>query len=213
MKLALDQKTLRRLALQLGLPGWVGVALLLLAAWGEWGSLPAWQRQIDQANAEARRIRQVAQQGGAGAQAQATPEQAVAALMARLPTPAQRSTVIAGILQAAKAQQLSIDSLQLHQTDDRVDGGASTRGGAGGGTNGGTSVSRQQIDLPIKGRYEQIRAWLVALLQEQPALSLDSLQLKRPDAQTDQIDARVSLSLWVFEGAEQRADTPGEVRK
>ena len=46
-------------------------------------------------------------------------------------------------------------------------------------------------------------AWLVALLQEQPAVSLDGLQLKRPDAQTDQIDARVSLSLWV-------ADAPAD---
>lgn len=194
MKFALDQKTLRRVAQQLGLPGFVGVALLLLAAWGEWGALPAWHRQIDQANAEARRVRQTVQQQGAGAVAEVTPEQAVNALMARLPTPAQRSAVIAGLLEAAKAQQLTIDSLQLHQTDERVEGGPEARG---------AGVSRQQIDLPVKGRYAQIRAWLVALLQEQPALSLDSLQLKRPDAQTDLLDARVSLSLWVFDGRDE----------
>ncbi|WP_374592282.1 hypothetical protein [Aquabacterium sp.] len=194
MKLALNQKTMRRVALQLGLPGGVGVALLLLAAWGEWGALPAWHRQIDQANAEARRIRQTVQQQGGGVVAEVTPEQAVSALMARLPTAAQRSGVIAGLLQAAKAQQLTIDSLQLHQTDERVEGGPEARG---------TGVSRQQIDVPLKGRYAQIRAWLVALLQEQPALSLDSLQLKRADAQTDLLDARVSLSLWVSDARDE----------
>ena len=192
MKLVLNQKTWWRLAQQLGLPGGVGVALLLLAAWGEWGAVPAWHRQIDQAHAEARRIRQTVQQHGGSAVAELTPEQAVSALMARLPTPAQRSSVIAGLLQAAQAQQLAIDSLQLHQTDERVEGGPEARG---------TGVSRQQIEVPVKGRYAQIRAWLVALLQEQPALSLDSLQLKRPDAQTDLLEARVSLSLWV---ADQR---------
>lgn len=196
MKLAFDKKTALRISQQLGLPGWVGIALLLLAAWGEWSALPGLRHQIDTATQETHRIRQAIQQGSIGAQAQATPEQAVAALMARLPTPAQRSGVLAGILQAAQAQKLSIDSLQLHQTADRIEGGPEA---------GGAGVTRQQIDLPLKGNYTQIRAWLVSLLQEQPALSLDDLQLKRPDAQTDQLDARVSLSLWVFDG---RADQP-----
>jgi hypothetical protein len=184
MKLAFDKKTALRLNQQLGLPGWVGVALLLLAAWGEWSALPALH------------------QGSAGAQVQATPEQAVSALMARLPTPAQRSTVLAGILEAARAQKLTIDSMQLHQTEDRIEAGPEARG---------AGVSRQQIDLPIKGSYPQIRAWLVNLLQEQPALSLDDLQLKRVDAQTDQLDARVSLSLWVFDGATTAGAAPGGV--
>ncbi len=198
MKLAFDKKTALRVSQQLGLPGWVGMALLVLAAWGEWSALPALQRQIDQAAKETHRIRQAVQQGGIGAQAQATPEQAVASLMARLPTPEQRSTVLAGILEAARAQKLTIDSMQLHQTSDRIEGGPETRAG----------VSRQQIEVPIKGSYPQIRAWLVSLLQEQSALSLDDLQLKRMDAQTDQLDARVSLSLWVFDGAPGGAEAP-----
>lgn len=201
MKLAFNKKTALRVSQQLGLPGWVGVALLLLAAWGEWSALPALHHEIDRAAQETHRIRQAVQQGSIGAQAQATPEQAVAALMARLPTPEQRSAVLAGILEAARAQQLTIDSMQLHQTADRIEGGPEARG---------AGVSRQQIDLPIKGSYPQIRAWLVNLLQEQSALSLDDLQLKRIDAQTDQLDARVSLSLWVFDGA---ASPRREVRK
>lgn len=202
MKLAFDKKTALRLNQQLGLPGWVGVALLLLAAWGEWSALPALHQGIERATQEAHRIRQAVQQGSAGAQVQATPEQAVSALMARLPTPAQRSTVLAGILEAARAQKLTIDSMQLHQTEDRIEAGPEARG---------AGVSRQQIDLPIKGSYPQIRAWLVNLLQEQPALSLDDLQLKRVDAQTDQLDARVSLSLWVFDGATTAGAAPGGV--
>lgn len=197
MKLDVDRQSVRHLARQLGqqlgLPGAVGVLLLVLAAWGQWVSLPALQREVARTTQEAQRVRQAVPRGAAAAALQLTPEQAVAALLARLPTPAQRSGVLAGILQAAREQNLAIDTLQLHQSDAGADGADA-------------GVSRQQIDVPLKGSYAQIRAWLVRLLQEQPALSLDALQLKRADAQTDQLDARISLSLWVFDGA--RAGAP-----
>lgn len=204
MTLKFDQQAWRRAGRQLGLPGGVGVLLLVLAAWGQWVNLPALQREVAHTAQEAQRVRQGVRAGGGVAAVQLTPEQAVAALLARLPTPAQRSGVLAGILQAAREQNLSIDTLQLHQSDEGTDGA----GTGGGGAGRGASVSRQQIDLPLKGSYAQIRAWLVRLLQEQPALSLDALELKRADAQTDQLDARVSLSLWVFDGPTQTQAQP-----
>lgn len=198
-----NEQAVRRAVQRLGLPGAVGVALLLLSAWGEWGSLPAWRAEIVRVEAQTRSVRQAARQRSEAPPQTATPEQVVGALLARLPTPAQRSVVLAGVLEAARAQQLEISSLQLHQADDRIE--------AGSGAGSAWRVSRQQIDVPLKGRYEQIRAWLVQMLQEQPALSIDHLQLKRLDAQSDQLDARVGLSLWVRD--DSRAPAPSTVRE
>jgi NAD(P)H-hydrate repair Nnr-like enzyme with NAD(P)H-hydrate epimerase domain len=51
------------------------------------------------------------------------------------------------------------------------------------------------MTMPIEGSYASVRAWLAQLLNE-PALSIDNVDLQRGDVMSDQVKARVTVSLW-----------------
>lgn len=88
--------------------------------------------------------------------------------------------MLATVLQQAQNDGLNIDALQLRM-DDQATG----------------PVQRQVIAIPLKGQYEQVRTWLADVLNDDAALSLDELDVHRDNAISDQVQARVVLSLWL----------------
>ena len=167
---------LRHAIARSGVPGLAAGLLLAFAAWGEWIEVP----QIEKATAdmEQRRANLVTRQ--AGVDARLGPAQAMAAVYATLTPRAQSNEAIAIVLERARVNGLAVDTVQHRNTPDPLAG-----------------VERHEIEIPVKGRYDPIRAWLVGALDEQRSLSLDTLTLRRPDARQDVLEARVGMSLWV----------------
>lgn len=56
--------------------------------------------------------------------------------------------------------------------------------------------ARYRIALPIKGSSTQVRRFVSAALSAQPSLGVESLQLRREQALTDQIEARLEWVLY-----------------
>lgn len=167
---------------RLGMPGLLGLLLLAGAAWAQWIWLP---RQNSLADQQASRVRQLrhellalAPKDGKPAQVVLTPDAAWQALWQKLPDAAQRTELQSQVLASARDRGLSLSTVQFK-----------------GAPEGPAGLWRQRLTLPVEGRYADVRAWLAQLLNE-PALSLDALDLQRTDVMGESIKARVSISLW-----------------
>lgn len=173
---------------RVGVAGLLGALLLGGAAWAHFKWLPAQQAQIDEWGSQARRTRhelQAAVQAQASSQPEApsTPDQAWQHLWQALPSADQRVALQSQVLAQARQQGLVINAVQYQgskQTWAEQDGAV---------------LWRQRMVMPVEGGYGAVRLWLAQMLQ-QPALSLDSLDLQRSDVASDQVKARVSVSLW-----------------
>lgn len=182
---------LQRALTWLGWPGVSGVALLL-CAWvlhGVW--LPGLQAEHDEAQSQVDLLRHQLQsqaqaaratEGAQGAKAAAsslTAEQAWAALWQRLPEHADITARQADALDRATRLGLRLDSVQFK----------------GAPVKDLPQVWRQQITLPLQGRHADLMAWLNHAWA-QADWSIDGLDLTRDDVMSDQVKARVTLSIW-----------------
>jgi len=61
----------------------------------------------------------------------------------------------------------------------------------------GVRLVEYQITLPARGDYLQLRGWLDDVLQAEPAAMLGELELRRDDASSVALDARVRLSVFM----------------
>lgn len=188
---------------RLGWPGLVGLMLLGFGLWVEYGWTPAQQAKTTQLEADARRLRhelladaarldasrkEGREQGGVAG----SPQAAWQALWRGLPDAAQRVALQKHVLLTAQERGLVLNNVQYSgQMEPWLDK-QSKQG-----------LWRLRMSMPVEGSYPAVRAWLDRLLQ-QPALSLDALELQRSSAMSDQIKAQVSVSLWWRQGGGQR---------
>lgn len=173
---------------RLGLPGALGVALLLGAAWTHRVWLPQQVDEAERAASQARRLRHelLAQSEPVPADAMArlgSPEQAWQTLWQALPWADQRVALQAEVLSSAKARGLEVQAVQYRGQRQTW------------AERGGSVLWRQRMLMPVEGAYPAVRAWLAHLLAE-PALSIDELDIQRPDPNSDQVKVRVGVSLW-----------------
>jgi hypothetical protein len=61
----------------------------------------------------------------------------------------------------------------------------------------GERLTRYEMVLPIRGRYSQIRAFVAAALQAVPAMAIADLTIKRDNVQTEQLEVRLEISLYL----------------
>ncbi|WP_019143020.1 type 4a pilus biogenesis protein PilO [Noviherbaspirillum massiliense] len=54
-----------------------------------------------------------------------------------------------------------------------------------------------QVSLPVRGSYAQIRKFIVQVLREVPAASLDELSFKREAIDSTEVEAKVRLTLYL----------------
>lgn len=171
-----------------GLAGLLGALLLGGAAWAHFVWLPRQQAQIDEWGSQARRSRhelQTAVQAQASSQPEvvSTPDQAWQRLWQTLPGADQRVTLQSQVLAQARQQGLMVSAVQYQGSKQSW------------AVQDGAVLWRQRMVMPVEGGYGAVRVWLAQLLKE-PALSIDSLDLQRGDVMSDQVKARVSVSLW-----------------
>lgn len=171
-----------------GVAGLLGSLLLGGMAWVQVAWLPRQRAQIEEWSSLARRTRhelQAAVQTQASSQPEvlSTPDQAWQRLWQSLPGADQRVALQSQVLAQARQQGLAINAVQY--TGSKQTWAAQD----------GTVLWRQRMVMPVEGGYGAVRAWLAQLLKE-PALSIDSLDLQRGDVMSDQVKARVSVSLW-----------------
>lgn len=61
----------------------------------------------------------------------------------------------------------------------------------------GERLGRYRLTLPVQGSYEQLREFIAGVLEAVPAVSLDDVTLRREDAGSPLLDARLRLTLYL----------------
>jgi len=175
----------------LGLPGCLGLALLVLAAWLYWGEAPAEAQLLSEQEESLSLLRDQLQQAtsadksgpAAALNSPADTEALWQQLWQFLPAADTGRRMQADVLALARKRGIQLGSVQFH----------------GEALPGLPSVWRQRITLPVQAPYPVLRTWVNDVLQAPawgPAVSLDALVIERSDVMTDEVKARVVWSLW-----------------
>ena len=176
-KLILD---LRRGGARLGWMGAIGVAFALLAA-VEWlsVSLPA-ASAMQELEAQLL-LQRESPRGGReiGAAADGDPGAQIAAFEKFFPAASDINRLVAEVHRVAEKEGLLLDKGEYKLGEEQ-----------------GLNILRYQINLPVRGSYQSIRAFLRRALLEIPSLSLDGISLQRQSAGEDVLEARIRLSLF-----------------
>jgi len=164
-------KQLKAFFKALGWPGVAGLAALLLAAvaivMGQ-----RWDSRAAALQAEAKQLRAKAQPAAAAASAPLSVQQ----WQASLPPSSDRQQRLADLLELA---------IRLDLNGARTEHRLSTAEG----------LERLRVTMPLTGSYAQVRRFVSAALAHDPALSLDSIKLRRVSPMATDVDAELQWSL------------------
>jgi len=171
-------RALKRSLRSLGWPGAAGLLALLLAAGLAWLG-QGWEREAAASAAQADRLRaQLRLQRAAGPQvAEAAPVTAAQWWQA-LPPAGARQQRLADLLEMGLRL-----GLQSSRSEHRLSVDAAT------------GLERLRVTMPLSGGYEPLRQYIEAALRHDPALSLDSLKLRRASPQAAELEAELQWSL------------------
>ena len=164
---------------RLGWPGVVGLGLLAFAAMIAVSALLPLRAEVvrlrEAADALQRRV-------GGGDRAAARPhaQEQLATFYAFFPPPDSSPDWLGRIHKIAQAK-----GVQLQSGEYRLERAASPR------------LARYQITLPVQGTYAQIRGFVGEVLEQVPAAVLEEVSLKRENVETQRIEARVRLILYL----------------
>jgi Tfp pilus assembly protein PilO len=158
-------------------PGWAGLGCLALAV-AALLLTQRWEAQTSQLQAQAdglrSQLRKARAEGATAATAPATPSQWLQAL----PPAALRQQRLADLLEIGLRQ-----GLVSARTEHRL----SVDSAAG--------LERLRVNMPLTGGYAQLRHFIEAALRQDPALSLDSLKLRRATPLAAEVEAELVWSL------------------
>ncbi len=155
----------------LGWPGLLGIAALALAivavVLGQ-----RWDVQATKLQAEARELRTQARPAVAAASAPISVQQ----WQASLPPSSSRQQRLADLLEL---------SIRLDLSGARTEHRLSSSEG----------LERLRVTMPVTGSYAQVRRFVGAALEHDPALSLDGIKLRRVSPVSASVDAELQWSL------------------
>jgi hypothetical protein len=155
----------------LGVPGLAGLAALALAAVAIAMS-QRWDAQATALQAEARALRAKARPAAIAASAPLSVQQ----WQASLPASRERQQRLADLLELA---------IRLELNGVRTEHRLATAEG----------LERLRVTMPVTGSYGQIRRFIAVALEHDPALSLDSVKLRRVSPMAADLDAELQWSL------------------
>jgi hypothetical protein len=161
-----------------GLPAWFGLLALALASFFYVFEILPTVDLLAQL-----RLRQVAvQEQLAKPQGTVvlTPAQQLSSFYNDFPPGSDVSEVLSRVWQIANEQQLTLELGEYAMTHEQ-----------------GARLDQLRITLPLKGSYSQVRKFAFEILRTQPALSLQSLTVRREKLAQDVVDARVILVLFL----------------
>ena len=162
---------LNRLVRALGWPGLAGLAALALAALALVAG-QRWDARATTLQAEARELRAKARPVATAASAPVSVQQWQAAL----PSPRERQQRLADLLEL---------SIRLDLNGARTEHRLATAEG----------LERLRVTMPVTGSYAHVRRFVAAALEHDPALSLDSIKLRRVSPMAAEVDAELQWSL------------------
>jgi hypothetical protein len=159
---------------RLGLPAVGAVAALILAAVLEGVLTPMWHAQalVAQEAAVARRTA-LAEQRRAAREAKGGTDAGTV-----WPAAGQRDARLAHLLQLAQAHRISVRG--VHQQPERGDPA--------------NPVAWNLVTMPLRGNYGDVRAFVAEALQDDDALALDSVQLRRAEGARVPVEAELTWS-------------------
>ncbi len=67
--------------------------------------------------------------------------------------------------------------------------------------NPSAAFTRYQMTLPMRGRYMDIRRFIIQVLNTLPNVALSEISFKRDEANPDQVEAKVRFSIYTVRGA------------
>lgn len=109
-----------------------------------------------------------------------SPQAALNSFYEFLPPEKKANQQIAVILNAADAYSLQLDQVEYVLKRD------STLG-----------LSRYLITMPLRGRYTDIRYFVIELMNRMPSAAVNELSFRREDIKAEQIEARLRLTVYL----------------
>lgn len=97
-----------------------------------------------------------------------------------LPAEPDAPVQVSSIFSAASDNGIDLDKVEYALTHDPVAG-----------------FSRYQVILPLSGTYTDIRHFVIDLLNTMPALAINELSFKREDAHSQEVEARLRLTIYL----------------
>lgn len=174
----------RRLAERAGPAGVAAVALCVLAAL-------AWLVPGQAISRAARRLAQdnerLQRHAAAPARASSAPlssERQLAAFEASFPDPQALGPSYARLWEVARRHGVALRQAEFRLSDAS-----------------GDEFQRYAILLPVKADYPSLRAFVADALGALPSLALEEMSIKRGDAKSLQLEARLSFVLFVHRGS------------
>ena len=177
MKALLDP--LRERVDALGRAGVVGIALLAFCAVAWFSGLGPARDERDQLRAESDKLERRNRSAQSAARVPTAPEQ-LATFYAFFPSAASTPEWLGRIHAAAKANGLTLTTGEYKLAKA-----------------GSPRLVRYQITLPVQGTYPQIRGFIGAVLQDVPAAVVEELALKRDNAESARLEARVRITVYL----------------
>jgi hypothetical protein len=171
------QWQLQQLASYLGLPGFAGLALLVLGIVILLSAVQPGQRDIASLKAELAGLRSHPQ-----LTRQYAPAEELALFFDFFPARDQLSRQLRMVHQQAADAGLSIERVDYKLS--RV---------------AGTPLWRYQITFPLLTDYATLRHYLADVLKALPNASLENIELTRPEAKAEELDVKINLTLYFRE--------------
>jgi hypothetical protein len=164
---------------RMGIPGWFGLALLVLMAGYSLAFIQPGLARWNQVQAEVGDLQEKLSVCSSGAAAQ-TPAQRLASFYGEFPTGERVPDELARLFKFAETHNLALDIGEYGLV--RAQGGR---------------LDQFRITLPVKGSYPDIRAFAAEALEAVPALSLESVALRREKVADNTVEGRVVFLLFV----------------
>jgi hypothetical protein len=168
---------LQKFADRLGVPGVVGVGLLMFAAtYFAGASMPARERLLDLQRelTDARRASVPEPRRGGD------PDSDLAAFYTFFAPSASVPDALKGINVAVIASGLAFEAAEYRLARE-----------------GTLKLARYEVTVPLRGTYAQVRNFVAALLQQMPQVAIDDVVIKRESVDAAQIEARLRLSIYL----------------
>ena len=170
------RSVLARAGARLGRAGAAGLALLVLAAGFQAGTLYPEKKRLQALQHEISDLRQRAIKSP-GEEAR-SPMSTLAAFYAFFPSPEGLPEILDRIYGAAKRQSLVLERGEYKATKSTLAG-----------------MLQYQVVFPVRGTYPQIRKFVDAPLADVPALSLESVHFERQKIAETALEAKVILAV------------------
>ncbi|MDP5241116.1 hypothetical protein Q9Q94_16360 [Uliginosibacterium sp. 31-16] len=173
-----------------GWAGVIGMALVMFATAFDFSGNR--DRKAELAGITSQRA-ELAMQLRSGTQSEASPREILARFYQGFPAANNLPEILLQLDASARKQGLAPRRADY---GDSAENGIELNGEARDSIRG-ADTRRVRISMPVKGSYSALRAWLIDALETVPTLSIEAIELQRPNIQQTELDAQVRLVVYL----------------